>query len=789
MAKKKRDEAGNQSWSLTHKRNWPAPQETVEQPGTAPVQQTGSVPYGFVDPMAGNQQNYQQFMPPIADPFSAPTPTQPPVSYQPGVYSPAYPVQPETMVPGPAGYPVYPQTAPYPPESYAQESFVPNPEQSMPYSAYEEPVAESSEDLQPEPFSLPDRAGSRLAGMGSSQPFHDTAPWPDEEPSDTDLNDIVNHFPANPKKELKIETLPDLPPRVPVTPPDDADLLIEAMGKRQLKTDDEPIQITQPPEKQEPRKIEPEDSTRTRPDTMNGIYRQTDDTEEPVTPDYDDLAEMDEPEDVQPYTRTQSKRPNTEQIPLDEEDDEPTPTLVMPGEGEAWKAAVWNGEFIPHDSDQDDEELQKVGFLKRIFKKKKKKRRSKKKDNSNSGFIKRLLGISIGCFMSLIVAAMALSYFVDSTALTLPRQTISSVVTPVQQVVSGFFQSITQYMRTLKIRGDIEFEYEQMLQELDTLTTELAFYRELEIENSQLYDLLEENNNHQNLNPLSASVIGTDASNYFSTLTLDKGWADGVTDYMAVVSNGGLVGVTYNTTEHKCEVRCIINDDCTVAALVQSTRDQGSVKGCLGSTGKPLCRMYYLPENALTRPGDTIVTSGVGLEFPKGIPIGYIRESTRGMEENKSYVVIEPIVDFQHLERVTIYRYRPLYAEEAQTRTSSIITTYETVAPAWPVPTFQVGEASDFLFSATAVPDQALSPVVSVTPTPASNISPAPSTTPNANGLGTAVPASSGTQRPENLSYATPDNSTPSPTPRPTEPPTPTPVPTYNPMGMTLEED
>ena len=70
-----------------------------------------------------------------------------------------------------------------------------------------------------------------------------------------------------------------------------------------------------------------------------------------------------------------------------------------------------------------------------------------------------------------------------------------------------------------------------------------------------------------------------------------------------------------------------------------------------------------LPEDNLPRPGDLVVTSGVGLSFPKGIPIGIVRESTRGMDANKQYIILEPRVDFQHLEYVIVLRYKPQAAE------------------------------------------------------------------------------------------------------------------------------
>ena len=124
--------------------------------------------------------------------------------------------------------------------------------------------------------------------------------------------------------------------------------------------------------------------------------------------------------------------------------------------------------------------------------------------------------------------------------------------------------------------------------------------------------------------------------------------------------------------------------------MIQSSRDQGIVSGTLGVDGTALCRMYYLPDDSLPRPGDQVVTSGVGFSFPKGIPIGTVRESTRGMEGNKQYVVIEPQADFQHLEYVIILRYKP-EAEAIEGRDSTAVyNEYVPLVTARPYPTLKI---------------------------------------------------------------------------------------------------
>ena len=424
---------------------------------------------------------------------------------------------------------------------------------------------------------------------------------------------------------------------------------------------------------------------------------------------------------------------------------------------------------------------------KKTGKKSGKKTNRKKKNTSQAeekrSFIKLMVIILVCGAVFLMAAMMVMSSFIPNLAiLTVPRRIITGLIAPVQNVFSDVTDSVVTYLRTLKIRGNIEYEYEQLLIKLDDMANDTAIMEELRRENESLRDLLDEQNANPQMNGLFAQVIGTVGNNYFSTLTLNVGTANGVTDYMAVVDNGGLVGVTYNTREHSCSVRCIIDSDCTVAGLVQSSRDQGSVKGTLGTNGEPMCRMYYLPDNSLPRPGDVVVTSGVGLEFPKGIPIGYIRESTRGMEDNKSYVVLEPVVDFQHLEYVTVYRYRPLYAEDAQTRAStSQSIALEPLETARPVPTFGMEGLSDFMYSATSTPEGA----AGETPGPSSqpDVTPAPSSTPS--------PDPNATPRPENLEYHAIDRSgaTATPSPRPTFTPAPSPTPTPDAGAMTVEDD
>ena len=216
------------------------------------------------------------------------------------------------------------------------------------------------------------------------------------------------------------------------------------------------------------------------------------------------------------------------------------------------------------------------------------------------------------------------------------------------------------WARDSQTESDLEEQIRELQQKLEDCENQLALMEEMRFRLTALEEQLGEHMVHSALDPVAAEVIDHYGGAYMNRLTLNVGADQGIENNMAVVAQGGLVGVTCDVRENRCGVLCIINSSCAVAALIQPSRDQGIVRGVADSTGDPLCHMYFLQDSFLPRPGDTAVTSGVGLPLPKGIPIGYILETLQCTDHRDTEcLVLEPVVDFQHLEYVTVYRYRP----------------------------------------------------------------------------------------------------------------------------------
>lgn len=395
---------------------------------------------------------------------------------------------------------------------------------------------------------------------------------------------------------------------------------------------------------------------------------------------------------------------------------------------------------------------------------------------SSDSRLKRVLKTAVLVLLVLALLGLSgthlLALITGNQLLAEPENQVASVVTPIQTGFSSVVDWVVDYLYKLKLRSRIELEYNNLKQENEQLIYDAMLVEELQHKLSVYENLYDEISANESMNPLVATVIGRESGNYFSVFTINKGLNDGVEDYMAVTMDGALVGYTYNVTATKATVRTIIDSEASIAGLISSSRDQGTIRGTLGVDGTALCRMYYLPEDNLPRPGDLVVTSGVGMSFPKGIPIGTVRESTRGMESNKQFVVVEPQADFQHIEYVIVLRYQP-EAEAVEERSSSndslALTPLDTAVP---VPTIQIG--NDF-FQLAPTPEPTPEPTPVVTTGPDGEeivITPAP-TDDTSISYEYQIPSGASTDS----SYGF------------TLPPTATPTPTPPPLDLSVEED
>lgn len=170
----------------------------------------------------------------------------------------------------------------------------------------------------------------------------------------------------------------------------------------------------------------------------------------------------------------------------------------------------------------------------------------------------------------------------------------------------------------------------ELLRQIDSLRRENQQLREQQIqtaavarENDQLRNLL----GWKKTAPWRlalANVVMRDPANWWRTVRIDLGSRDGITNDMPVITAAGLVGRTSSVSLTSAQVTLIGDPNCRVSATVENAaRDMGVIVAS-GPVDTSLVDLTYLASSANLKPGQSVVTSGLGGVFPKGIPIGQV---------------------------------------------------------------------------------------------------------------------------------------------------------------------
>ncbi len=175
------------------------------------------------------------------------------------------------------------------------------------------------------------------------------------------------------------------------------------------------------------------------------------------------------------------------------------------------------------------------------------------------------------------------------------------------------------------------------------LHEDLADYQAI----SQLLNFTRENTQ---LQTLPAEVIGRDSNNFLRSIIINKGATEGLAPGMAVVTERGLVGRITAVSPSSAKVMLLTDPASAVNARLQTSRADGIVEGQL----TPSLRMRFIPQEETVLPGEVVLTSGLGGNFPPGLVIGQVVSVEQRDVDLFQTAEIHPTVDFNRLEIVLV---------------------------------------------------------------------------------------------------------------------------------------
>jgi rod shape-determining protein MreC len=223
------------------------------------------------------------------------------------------------------------------------------------------------------------------------------------------------------------------------------------------------------------------------------------------------------------------------------------------------------------------------------------------------------------------------------------------IAAPFQKFFVGTVTLVRDLWRNYFFLVETRQENALLKRRIGLLEIDNSRYQELLLANQRLRELLGFQENTRE--PLfAARVIGWDSSGLFKSIILDKGEGDGIRVNMPVVNSEGIVGRIVSVAPNYARTLLITDQNSAIDGLVQRSRGRGMLKG----GGSSDCSFDYVIKTCEIRTGDTIVTSGLGGVFPKGLHLGVVTEINDFPGKLFKDVRVAPAVDFSRLEEVLI---------------------------------------------------------------------------------------------------------------------------------------
>ncbi|WP_317982801.1 rod shape-determining protein MreC [Romboutsia faecis] len=222
--------------------------------------------------------------------------------------------------------------------------------------------------------------------------------------------------------------------------------------------------------------------------------------------------------------------------------------------------------------------------------------------------------------------------------------------------LKGNFSEILNYKKNANKLEDLEKENESLKQEIVELNNKISEGQSIQNLKKALNFIPED----YKANMISASVVSKNDGNWYTSFVIGAGSDAGVKKDSLVVNGSGLVGIVYEVSKNYSKAISILDTKSSVSfKLLKNSDYKGVITQDTDISGKEKYKEngylqgYMFDSSYDVLPGDTLVTSGLGL-YPEGIMIGKVDKVIDDKNKSLKYVVIKPYADFKNIDDVIV---------------------------------------------------------------------------------------------------------------------------------------
>lgn len=230
------------------------------------------------------------------------------------------------------------------------------------------------------------------------------------------------------------------------------------------------------------------------------------------------------------------------------------------------------------------------------------------------------------------------------------RFQVNGLFSPVYEVISwpGRFSDtlVSASMNDAAIREENKYLKSQLL----VLSGRLQKFSELAAENARLRGLIDSTVVVDG-RVLIAEIIGVDADPLRHIVLVNKGAADGLYRGQAVLDARGIMGQVIEVGPRTSRVMLVADRDHAVPVRIA----RNGVRAIAGGTGDiDRLALQYVPESADVKVGDLLLSSGLGLRFPAGYPVGVVSRINKSSSKEFADIQVRPVAELDRSRHVLL---------------------------------------------------------------------------------------------------------------------------------------
>ncbi|MGN1195439.1 MAG: rod shape-determining protein MreC [Acutalibacteraceae bacterium] len=231
---------------------------------------------------------------------------------------------------------------------------------------------------------------------------------------------------------------------------------------------------------------------------------------------------------------------------------------------------------------------------------------------------------------------------------------VGSVVAPLRSAASAVAEKLNWFSDSFASAGAYKNENERLREKVAEYESRLAGYDEAMHKLESYETILEVKEENPDFTLVPADIIGSDSSDIFSSIIINKGSSDDVKVNDPVIYGNYLVGVVKKVNHSYSVVESILNPSVNISAIESKTREFAYVTTDVEQSEEGKCILAGLERTTGISPGGIVLTSGIGGIYPQGIIIGTVSQVLKSDIDISSYAIITPGVDIRSLEDVFV---------------------------------------------------------------------------------------------------------------------------------------